>query len=145
MLIIKRDLRKLIKWFRNLTDKPIGQMLHELQSRLKKQAAVLGIRAETVECDYCDEGRFTFLVSGQTERCFVVYNPEHTDWMRVVCTLHRMGNVNYYEFYELAESVKLPVEQEKATKGKGGLFHHAERDRKYWEKEIVRIIKGLGG
>lgn len=145
MVIVRKDLRKMVKWFRNQTDKPIGQMLNEIQIRIKKQAGVPGIAAETVECDYCDEGRIAFFVSGQTERCFVVYNPEHTDWLRVVCTLHRMGNVNYYEFYELAESVKLPVAETEAEKGRGGLFHRAERNRKYWEREIVRIIKGMDG
>lgn len=146
MVVLKRDLLKSIRILRDEQASTVEEGIDRLVSDISYEAKKIGLAANTEEYDYCEEGRIASLIPGHTEKCLVVYNPEHTNWMRFVCLIRRMGNVNHYEFYQLSYAVKLPSAQTdlaSSVLSKVKLFNNVDKGRNFWEAEIARIINGL--
>ena len=143
MVIVRNDLLDSVIKIRDDSALPAERMFSVFQKAIYDAANILGVPVTTKELEYCEEGRLASFVPGHTEKCFVVYNPEHPNWMRFICTIHCLGNVNYYEFYQLSYGVKLPAAQTDLASsllGKVKLFNNSDRNRKYWEMELSRII-----
>lgn len=142
MVIVRRELCKSVKRLRDKTERSAEEMLYELQERVCAQAEKCGIVAGTLECEYCHGGKLAALSPKNRERCFVIHNPEHSDWRKYICLVHRMGKINYYEFYALSDSRRLS-ELGTQNAGKVRLRRHNTRDESCWEAEIVRIIREM--